>query len=88
LHPFKQPNSSNQTQWKLTFRTKTVGKNLTFAMMNKKVKTSFGGGPKRAKTTDFGGILRFKPVFCQSASTHQSHHTCRKAVFGCFSTSH
>jgi len=38
-------------------------------MMIKKVKTSFGGGSKRAKTTDFGGILGFKPRFCQSAPT-------------------
>jgi len=38
-------------------------------MMIKKVETLFNGGPKGAKTTDFGGILRFKLLFCQSAPT-------------------
>jgi len=37
-------------------------------MMIKKVDTSFGGGSKGEKTSDFGGILRFKPLFCQPAS--------------------
>jgi len=38
-------------------------------MMIKKVDTSFGGGSKGAKTSDFGGISRFKPFFCQPAPT-------------------
>jgi len=37
-------------------------------MMIKKVDTFFGGGSKGEKTSDFGGILRFKPLFCQPAS--------------------
>jgi len=35
--------------------------------MIKKVETPFGGGYRESKTMDFGGILRFKPLFCQSA---------------------
>jgi len=38
-------------------------------MMIKKV-TTFGGGSKEAKTTNFGGILRFKPLFWQPAPTN------------------
>jgi len=55
-------------------------------MMIKKVEISFGVGSKGPKTTDFGGILKFKPLFCQSAPT--PNHTCRKDVFGCLTTSH
>jgi len=39
-------------------------------MMIKKVDTSFVRRVQRGKTTVFGGILRFKPLFCQSASTN------------------
>jgi len=39
-------------------------------MMTKKVENSFGGGSKGAKVTDFGGILRFKPLLCQPAPTN------------------
>jgi len=38
-------------------------------MMIKKVDTCNGGGAKGAKTTDFGGIPRFKVLFCQSVCT-------------------
>jgi len=38
-------------------------------MMIKKVEISFGREPKGAKNMDFGGILRFKQLFCQSAPT-------------------
>jgi len=37
-------------------------------MMIKKVDTSFFGGSKGAKTSDFGTILRFKPLICQSVA--------------------
>jgi len=59
----------NQTRWKQTFYTKSVCEDLVFAMMIKKVEISFGVGSKGPKTTDFGGILKFKPLFCQSAPT-------------------
>jgi len=39
-------------------------------MMIKKIDTSFVGRPKGAKTSDFGSILRFKPLFCQSVPTN------------------
>ena len=42
---------------------------LTCAMIIKNVKFSFGGESKGAKNTDFGGILRFKLLLCQSAPT-------------------
>jgi len=37
--------------------------------MIKKVEISFGGEPKGARNTDFGGIWSFKQLFCQSAPT-------------------
>jgi len=37
--------------------------------MIENVETYFGEGSNGAKTMDFGGILRFKPHFCQSAPT-------------------
>jgi len=39
-------------------------------MMIKKVETCIRGGPKGAKTTDCGGILMFKLLFCQSVGTN------------------
>jgi len=44
--PFKQPYSSIQTRWKQTFYTTNVGKDLTFAMMIKKVETFLVGDPR------------------------------------------
>jgi len=38
--------------------------------MIKKVDTSFLGGAKGAKTSDFEAILRFKPLICQSVRTN------------------
>jgi len=38
-------------------------------MMIKKVEVTFGGESNGEKNTDFGGILRFKPLFFQSAPT-------------------
>jgi len=38
-------------------------------MMIKTFHTCIGEGPEEAKTTDFGGILRFKPLYCQSVAT-------------------
>ena len=80
--------SQNQGRWKKTFYIRNVCEDLTFAMIIKKVDACFGGGSKGAKATDFGGILRFKPFFCQPASTHQPHQTSTKCVSGCFTISH
>jgi len=62
--------SLNQTRWKQTFGIKNVYEDLNFAMIIKKVDTSFLGGAKGAKTSDFGAILRFKPLICQSVATN------------------
>jgi len=55
-------------------------------MMINKVDTSFGGESKRAKTLDFGAILTFKPLFCQSVPTNPTKLA--EKVFGCFTASH
>jgi len=39
-------------------------------MMKKTVEICFGGGSNGAKTKNFGFVLRFKPLFCQSTSTN------------------
>jgi len=39
-------------------------------MMIKKVDTSFLGGAKRAKTSDFQAIMRFEPLIFQSVATN------------------
>jgi len=44
-------------------------------MVVKKVETFFGGWSKRAKNTDFGKFLRFKPLFCQQPPTNPTKVT-------------
>jgi len=41
--------------------------------MIKKGDTCIGGRPKGAKISDFGGILRFNILFCQSVVLLASH---------------
>ena len=39
-------------------------------MMIKQIDTSFLGGNKGAKPSNFGAIFRFKPLFCLSVPTN------------------
>jgi len=50
-------------------------------MIIKRINTCIGGGSKGAKTSDFGCILRFKPLFCQSAFTNPTN-LAEKVYFG------
>jgi len=52
-----------------TFYIKNLWEDLIFAMMIKKVNTSFGGVSKGAKTSDFKAIFRIKLLFCQHPLT-------------------
>jgi len=54
-------------------------------MMIKIVDPSFGGGSKGEKH-GFRGYFEVQATFL-TASTHQSHQTFRKGVFGSFTTS-
>jgi len=63
------------------FLHKNVCERLTFAMIMKKVDTSFFGGDKGAKISDFGAILGFKPLFCQSLPTNPTK-LAEKVCFG------
>jgi len=49
--------------------------------MIKKVDTSFLGGAKAAKTSDFGAVLRFKPLFCPSVPINPTE-LAEKVYFG------
>ena len=64
MRPFKQ---LKPKMLEKTFYIQNVCEDLKFAMMIVNVENSFGGESRRAKTTDFGDILRFKPLFCQPA---------------------
>jgi len=58
-----------------------------FGMMIKKVDTSLLGRAKGEKTSDFGAILRFKPLFFQLVPTNRTK-SAEKVCFWCFTTSH
>jgi len=60
---------------------KNVCEDLTFAMMIKKVDTSFLGGAKGAKNTNCGAILRLKPLICQWVATNPTK-LAQKVYFG------
>jgi len=84
LRPFSRLQSlTKHVGNKQTFYIKNVCEDLAFAMMIKKVGTSFVGD-QGGKNLGFRGYFKVQ-VTLLPASTHQ---TCSKSVFGCFTTSH
>jgi len=85
LRPFSRLQSLNQTRWKQTFYIKNVWEDFTFAVMIKKVDTSFLVCTKGQKPR-ISGYFEVQATYLP-VGRQEPHQTCRKGVFQCFTTS-